>query len=113
MPDNSAEDPEDEFRDMLRDFLAGNSDIDPGKLASAAGLPNDPAMLQQLMGQLQNALSSSDEGINWGLAEEQAKAAASSGSQPITSAEAEALEQAFVVAVVWLCVATVISELSV
>jgi putative hydrolase len=113
MPDNSAEDPEDEFRDMLRDFLAGNSDIDPGKLASAAGLPNDPAMLQQLMGQLQNALSSSDEGINWGLAEEQAKAAASSGSQPTTPAEAEALEQAFVVAELWLSEATVISELTV
>ncbi|WP_349897368.1 zinc-dependent metalloprotease [Parafrigoribacterium soli] len=113
MPDNSAEDPEDEFRDMLREFLAGNSDIDPGKLASAAGLPNDPAMLQQLMGQLQNALSSSDEGINWGLAEEQAKATASSGSQPTTPAEAEALEQAFVVAELWLSEATVISELTV
>ena len=86
MPDKPSEDPEDEFRDMLREFLAGNSDIDASKLASAAGLPDDPALLNQLMGQLQNALNSSDDGINWGLAEEQAKALAASGSQPTSAA---------------------------
>jgi putative hydrolase len=113
MPDKPSEDPEDEFRDMLREFLAGNSDIDASKLASAAGLPDDPALLNQLMGQLQNALNSIDDGINWGLAEEQAKALAASGSQPTSAAETESLEQAFVVADLWLSESTVISELTV
>ena len=40
MPDDSREEPEDEFRDLLRQFLAGNTDIDPAQLASAAGLPD-------------------------------------------------------------------------
>lgn len=113
MPDNSSEDPEDEFRDMLRKFLAGDSDIDASKLASAAGLPDDPALLKQLMDQLQNALSSSDDGINWGLAEEQAKTNAASDSKPTTTAEAESIEQAFAVADLWLSESTVISELTV
>lgn len=113
MPDNSSEDPEDEFRDMLRGFLAGDSDIDASKLASAAGLPNDPALLKQLMAQLQNALNSSDDGINWGLAEDQAKAIAASDSKPTTAAEIESLEQSFVVADLWLSESTVISELTV
>ncbi len=113
MPDNPSDDPEDEFRDMLREFLAGNSDIDASKLASAAGLPNDPALLNQLLGQLQAALNSSGDGINWGLAEDQAKALAASSTQPITPGETEALEQAFVVAELWLSESTVISELTV
>jgi putative hydrolase len=113
MPDNSSEDSEDEFREMLRKFLAGDSDIDASKLASAAGLPNDPALLKQLMDQLQNALSSSDDGINWGLAEEQAQASAASDSKPTTAAEVESIEQAFAVADLWLSESTVISELTV
>ena len=113
MPDDSDEGQEDEFRDMLREFLAGKSDIDPGRLASAAGLPDDPAMLQQLIGQLQNALNSSEDGINWGLAEQQAKALAAKDSKSTTPAESEALEQAFSVAELWLSEATVISELTV
>ncbi|MCU1525586.1 MAG: hypothetical protein JWO18_2480, partial [Microbacteriaceae bacterium] len=28
MPEDSAQDPEDEFRDMLSQFLSGNSEID-------------------------------------------------------------------------------------
>jgi putative hydrolase len=113
MPDDSDESQEDEFRDMLREFLAGNSDIDPSRLASAAGLPDDPAMLQQLIGQLQNALNSSEDGINWGLAEEQAKALAAKDSKATTPTESESLEQAFSVAELWLSEATVISELTV
>ena len=42
-------DPEDEFRDMLRELLSGSGGIDPSKLAGAAGLPNDPASLAALL----------------------------------------------------------------
>ena len=128
MPDNSDRDPadrdpadqdpsdsgaEDELRDMLRDFLSGNSEIDPNKLASAAGLPNDPALVAQLMGKLQEALQSSGDGINWDLATEQAKAVAGRDRQPSLPAERSALEQAFHIAALWLDEATFISELTV
>jgi len=111
-PDDQPDNPEDEFRDMLRDFLAGNSEIDPSKLASAAGLPNDPAMLAQLMSQLQNALQSSGEGINWELAVEQARGLAARSTVVTLPAERSQLEQALHVASLWLAEATSISELA-
>ncbi|MBX3078347.1 MAG: zinc-dependent metalloprotease [Cryobacterium sp.] len=97
---------------MLREFLAGNSDIDPGKLASAAGLPNDPALVAQLMSKLQDALQSSNDGINWDLALEQAKAVAGRERTPSLPAERSALEQAFHVAALWLDDATFVTELT-
>ena len=92
--DEPSEPSEEDFRDMLRDFLAGDTDMDPAKLASAAGLPNDPELVQRLIGQLQQALQNSTEGINWGLALEQAKGLAARSAVPATPAEQSALEQA-------------------
>ncbi len=113
MPEDSRQDPEDEFREMLRELLSGNSDIDPAKLASAAGLPNDPAMIAQLMAQLQSAMQQSGDGVNWSIAADQAKAIATSGTQTTPQSEKDALDQAFVVAALWLSEATVVSELTV
>jgi putative hydrolase len=101
-----------EFREMLRDFLAGNTDLDPAKLASAAGLPDDPEMVQRLIGQLQQALQNSEDGINWGLATEQARTLAGRSAVPSTPAERSALEQALHVAALWLDEATSISSLT-
>lgn len=99
---------------MLRQFLSGNSEIDPSRLAGAAGLPNDPESIAQLMAQLQNALaSSSSDGINWNLATEQATTLAKASAQDPTLEEREALEQAFNVAALWLTDATYVSELTV
>ncbi len=120
MPDNSHPgfhesddgEPDDDFRDMLREFLAGNSQIDPSKLASAAGLPNDPALVAQLMGKLQDALQSSGDGINWDLALEQAKAVAGRERTPSLPAERTSIEQAFKVAALWLDDATFVAELT-
>ncbi|PRY69448.1 putative hydrolase [Glaciihabitans tibetensis] len=97
---------------MLREFLEGNSDIDPAKLASAAGLPNDPEAVAQLIAQLQNALSSSGDGVNWGLALEQAKGVAARTTVVSLPAERSKLEQALHVAALWLDEATSLSELS-
>jgi putative hydrolase len=105
-------DPADEFREMLREFLEGNGEIDPAKLAGAAGLPNDPAMVAQLMAQLQSAINSSGDGINWGLALEQAKGIATRGTVVSLPAERSQLEQALHVASLWLDEVTSISELS-
>ena len=110
--DLSPENPEDEFREMLRDFLAGNTDIDPARLAGAAGLPNDPEMVAQLIAQLQSALQNSGDGINWGLAIEQAKGIAARGTVVSLPAERSQLEQAFHVASLWLDEVTEISALT-
>jgi putative hydrolase len=113
MPDESDKEPEDEFRDMLREFLSGNSQIDPSQLAGAAGLPNDPEMIAQLITQLQSALQNSKDGINWDLAVQQGKAFAARSSQPTTPAERSSLDQAIGVAALWLSEATYISDLTV
>jgi len=112
MADDSRQDPGDKFRDMLREFLAGNSNIDPAQLASAAGLPNDPEVVSQLMAQLQNAMQSSEDGVNWGLALEQAKGLASRTSVVSLPAERSQLEQAFHVAALWLDEVTYLTELT-
>ena len=106
------DEPDDELRDMLREFLSGNGDIDPAKLAGAAGLPNDPEMVAQLITQLQNALKSSSDGVNWGLALEQATGLAQRSTVVSLPAERSQLEQAFHVASLWLAEATQITELT-
>jgi putative hydrolase len=110
--DGSENDPGEEFRDMLRDFLAGNSELDPSQLASAAGLPADPDLVKQLIGQLQQALQNSGDGINWSLAQEQATALAARSAVAATPAEVSALEQALHVASLWLDGATDIASLT-
>jgi regulator of sirC expression with transglutaminase-like and TPR domain len=66
--------PEDEFREMLRELLSGSGGIDPSKLANAAGLPSDPASLAAIFSQLQQAMQRSEaEGIDWSLALRQAE----------------------------------------
>jgi uncharacterized protein (DUF2342 family) len=112
MPEDSAQDPEDEFRELLSQFLSGNSEIDPARLASAAGLPNDPEMIRNLMGQLQSALNSSGDGINWTLSLDQARQIAAADTRAITPAERSSIEQSFHVAALWLDEVTEISELT-
>jgi len=111
--DSDRDRPEDDFRDMLREFLEGKTDIDPAKLAGAAGLPNDPEMVAQLIAQLQNALQNSGEGVNWGLALEQAKSIAGRTTVVSLPAERSQLEQALHVASLWLDEVTSITQLTV
>lgn len=95
--------PEDEFRDMLRELLSGSGGIDPSKLADAAGLPSDPASLAAIFSQLQQAMQrSEDEGIDWSLALRQAEQRASTGQRQVEPAEAERLDAAFDLAALWL-----------
>ncbi|MFB2581657.1 zinc-dependent metalloprotease [Herbiconiux sp. P15] len=110
MSDQPRDDSEDEFRDMLRDFLAGNSEIDPSKLASAAGLPSDPAAVQQLMAQLQNAMQSSSDGVNWGAAKTQAEQIAGAASLAVTDQTRAQLEQALHISSLWLDEVTALSD---
>lgn len=105
--------PEQEFQELLRKMLSGDSDIDPAKLANAAGLPNDPAMIAQLMSQLQRAMQQGGDGVDWTVAADQAKSIAGASAQPTPAADRDAVEQAMTVAALWLSEATFISELSV
>src|SRR5690606_198098 len=111
--DDNADDPAEELRDMLRDFLSGGGDIDPAQLANAAGLPADPELVRQLMSQLQNAMQSSVDGIDWQLALDQASTLAARSAVPATPDEVAALEQALHLAALWLGEATDIAELTV
>ncbi len=97
---------EEEFRELLRAFLEGRTDLDPAKLASAAGLPDNPAMIQQLVGHLQRAINASGDGIDWGLAREQAAAIAQSGTVVTLPQERADAERALEIAELWLGEAT-------
>jgi hypothetical protein len=94
--------PEDEFRDMLRELLSGSGGIDPSRLAGAAGLPNDPASLAALFGQLQQAMDRGGDGIDWSVALRQGEERAASGQRQLTPEERTRLDQALQVASLWL-----------
>ena len=106
-------DPED-FQRFLRDFLEkGAQGVDAEKLAEAAGLPKDPKVLAELISQLQSALShSSDGGINWKVAGDQARALAAQNARPITDAARKQIADAISIGSLWLNQATEISELT-
>ena len=106
MPDRDDEpgdrSPEDEFREMLRELLSGAGGIDPSRLAGAAGLPNDPASLAAIFGQLQQAMNRAGDGIDWNVALRQGEERAASGQRQITPEERARLDQALQVASLWL-----------
>jgi putative hydrolase len=112
MADDSQREPDDEFREMLRRFLSGGSDIDPSQLAGAAGLPNDPAFVARLMGQLQDAVQHGGDGIDFSAATDRAATIAREGGLPLDPATSNALTQAFQVAALWLDEVTTVAELT-
>jgi putative hydrolase len=112
MTDDNNPTPEDEFRDMLRDILAGKEGVDASQLAGAAGLPNDPESLARLMSQLQAAMNAGGDSINWAQATEQAKVIAGDAMQLVTAIQRAEIDQAFHIATLWLADVTEISEVS-
>lgn len=104
---------DDEFQRMLRDFLAGKSDIDPAKLASAAGLPATPEAVAGLMQQLQSALQHSGDGINWDVATEQAVSLSRPTENYNDSATLDRFRQTLHVAALWLDEVAQVASLSV
>lgn len=105
-PSNGDDSPQDPLAEMLKNLMGGQGmgDIDPAELAKAAGLPNDPALLQQMFSQVQAMMSSSSEGpVNWQLAHENARRVAAAGSDPsVTSAQSRAIDEALRLAELWL-----------
>ncbi|WP_448812008.1 zinc-dependent metalloprotease [Agromyces bauzanensis] len=87
---------------MLRELLSGAGGIDPSQLAGAAGLPNDPASIAALFGQLQQAMNRGGDGIDWNVALRQGEERAASGQQQIGADDRARLDQALQVASLWL-----------
>ena len=105
--------PED-FQELLRNLLGGAAGgVDPAQLESLARMGIDPAMIQQLMGQMQAAFTRTggDDGIDWDAAKTQALHLANKDGHGITSGERTEFDQAFSLARLWLSEATTISEL--
>lgn len=94
--------PED-FEALLRRFLAGEP-LDPEQIAKAAGLPVDPAALQQLLSKLTAAIvpGETTEGLNWSLVETQAKQIASANSRKVTESVGKSIDAAMATGSLWL-----------
>lgn len=112
MPDEPQPGPDDDFQEMLRKLLSGDGQIDPSQLAGAAGLPNDPAFVQNLMNQLQWAAQNGDGGIDFTATADRAAVIAKDGGHAVDPATSQALDQAFQVAALWLDDVTSVSELT-
>lgn len=90
-----------EFLRMFREFLEGSGSFDMSELAGAAGLPQDPALIAQMMSQFQSALNSTETTADESAAQRATQVA--SGRQiPITDEERAAASQAFHIAGLWL-----------
>jgi len=111
MPDDERS-PDDEFQELLRNLLGGAGGIDPEQLSRLSGMNIDPAMLQNIMRQLQGAYASGGDGIDWSAAKTQALHLANRDGLGITDGSRQNFEQAFGLASLWLSEATAISDLS-
>ncbi len=112
MTDEDRPDPED-LAEMLRRLLGGQGGLDPADFAQLQGLGIDPAMMQQLMRQMQGAFAAGgDGGIDWSAARTQALHLANKDGLGITSGARHDFDQAFTLATLWLSEATTISELA-
>lgn len=105
-PSNGDDSPVDPLAEMLKNLMGGQGmgNIDPAELAKAAGLPNDPNMLQQMFAQVQAMMSSTSEGpVNWQLAHENARRVAAAGTDPSVNAQqAREVDEALRLAELWL-----------
>lgn len=104
--------PEDDFQEMLRRLLGGaGADFDPEQFQRMTGMNLDPAMLQQMMNQLQGAFGG-DGGIAWDSGLRAAQHIANQDGHAVTAAQQTDLTQAFSLANLWLSEATSISDLA-
>jgi putative hydrolase len=104
--------PED-FEALLRRFLAGEP-LDPEQIAKAAGLPVDPAALQQLLSKLTSAIvpGETTEGLNWTLVETQAKQIASANSRKVPESVSKSIDTAIATGSLWLDEVTDVASIS-
>ncbi|MBB2974759.1 putative hydrolase [Microbacterium endophyticum] len=116
MADDEGQRPEDEFQELLRQLFGGDGTIDPEQLSKLSGMNVDPAMMQQMMQQLQGAFAQAggenDPQISWDNAKRAALHIANQSDLGITGGNRRDLDQAFTLATLWLGEATTVSELA-
>jgi putative hydrolase len=106
------------WEQMLRQMFGPDADealaqmraqgLDPAEMARASGLPDDPAVLDQVVAQVRRMLSATGDGpVNWDVAHDVARQAAVAGGDPVLSpAQARQATEALGVAELWLDAAT-------
>ena len=106
------------WEQMLRQMFGPDADealrqmreqgLDPAEMARASGLPDDPALVNQVVAQVQRMLAGSGDGpVNWDVAHDMARQVAVQGGDPTVSpAEARQAADALGVAELWLDAAT-------
>lgn len=107
---------EDDFQELLRNLLGGGAGgFDPAQLEGLERMGLDPAMLQQIMGQMQAAFAqggAAGEGIDWSAAKTQALHLSNKDGLGISAGDRTEFDQAFALATLWLSEATTISALA-
>lgn len=106
-PHGDGEEPKDPLAELFAKLMGGEGleGVDPTEIAKAAGLPSDPALLQQMFQQVQSMMmSSAGEGpVNWQLAHEHARRTAASTSDPsVTANQNRDVDEALRLAELWL-----------
>ncbi|TQL03537.1 zinc-dependent metalloprotease [Cellulomonas sp. SLBN-39] len=106
------------WEEMLRAVLGPAADdairemrergMDPAAMAAASGLPSDPALLAQVVSQVQRMFAASgDEPVNWQMAHDLARQQAAQGGDPsLSPARRREVLDALSVAELWLDAAT-------
>jgi putative hydrolase len=87
---------------------AQGNPVDLGRMAAAAGLPDDPAALGQVFGRVQRMFAAAgDEPVNWEIANDLARqAAVTEGDPSVNVVQRRETTEAFHVAELWLDQAT-------
>lgn len=108
--ENEANENDKSFAEILREFIANSGGIDAEQLAKAAGLPNDPELINKLLSQFQTAMqqsaSQTSGGVNWKLAQDQARNIAHEGGFAINAKQRDLANRALNLGALWLDAAT-------
>jgi putative hydrolase len=106
--------PEEQLQELLRQMLSGGTaQFSPEQLeqlSRMSGTEVSPAMMQNIMRQLQGAFAS-DGSIDWAQARQGALHIANQDGLSVTTGQRTELDQAYALAALWLSEATSISEL--
>jgi putative hydrolase len=95
---------DDPLGEFLRHFLSGESVRLPPELANLPGMPTDPAMLQAVIAQMRQLLTSSGDGpVNWQMAHDIARQVAAEGGDPsVNELQQRQVAEALRTADLWL-----------
>ena len=103
-----------DFQAFLQKYLNNPNSFDAAELAKAAGLPQDPEQLKQMLGMLSQAMGRQNavDGVDWSVALQHAKTTARKENHGVTESQRDAWRNAVSIATLWLDQATEVSGLT-